>query len=762
MGDSTDGNKKLVVVGVCSLLLVALVVAVVVGMNQPDAKDSTTENPQQIKSNAKAVQAICEPTDYKEACKESLASANTTDLRQLVGIAFAATKKRILEAASNSTLLNELEKDPRTKDALDCCRSLAETAADDLERSFNQMGQMELIQVDGVLENLKTWLSAALTYQETCLDGFENTTGDAGDKMKQYLKLGMQLTNNGLAMISQISQALSSIDLDALTGHRRLLSGSKGNQFGYPSWIKPAAKRFLREKGRPIKINLVVAKDGSGSYSNITKALSTIPRNSDKTFVLYIKEGVYEEQVQVDRNLTHLMMIGDGPNKTRITGSLNFIDGVSTFHTATVAILGDNFIASGMGFENSAGAEKHQAVALRVGSDLSIFYNCHMDGYQDTLYTHTYRQFYRNCLISGTIDFIFGDSAVVFQNCTMVVRKPMDNQANIVTAQGRKIDRQPTGIVMQNCSVVADPAYYPVRKTLKSYLARPWKEFSRTIIMESFIDDLITPEGFMPWNATFALDTCFYSEYNNYGPGSSKANRTQWLGIKNINRTEVKQFTANRFLGGDLWVRPRRIPLHPGSTKTNYVPYDSWFTRASPKINETDSNNSTSSSAPSPSPSSKKIKSLIPSISLTSPTTTPSPKNSKGKSPSPSPIKNIISSLSPSPGPNSKNSNPSASPSKSESQGSSPSPSPTSSNKKNESHVTSPSPSPSPSPSNKKSENHGPSSSSSPSPSPTSNKGKNQTSSPSPSPNNKKQSSSPSPSPNTNHSNNKSPSPSPN
>lgn len=228
------------------------------------------------------------------------------------------------------------------------------------------------------------------------------------------------------------------------------------------------------------------------------------------------------------------------------------------------AVLGDYFIAKDIGFENSAGPDKHQAVALRVGADMSVFYNCHMDAYQDTLYAHTYRQFYRDCVISGTIDFVFGDSASVFQGCTFIVRKPLDNQANIVTAQGRKESRQPTGIVLQNCTITADPEYYPVRNTLKSYLGRPWKEHSRTIIMESYIDDLIQPDGWLPWNGTFALDTCFYTEYNNRGPAASTLNRTQWKGVKELTKARVEHFTADHFILGSTWVPATGVPYTPG------------------------------------------------------------------------------------------------------------------------------------------------------------------------------------------------------
>ena len=115
-------------------------------------------------------------------------------------------------------------------------------------------------------------------------------------------------------------------------------------------------------------------------------------------------------------------------------------------------------MAIGMGFQNTAGPEKHQAVALLVQSDKSIFLNCRMDAFQDTLYAHSKAQFYRNCVISGTVDFIFGDAAAVFQNCILVLRRPMDNQQNIATAQGRADAREATGFVLQKWEFQAETA----------------------------------------------------------------------------------------------------------------------------------------------------------------------------------------------------------------------------------------------------------------------------------------------------------------
>lgn len=225
--------------------------------------------------------------------------------------------------------------------------------------------------------------------------------------------------------------------------------------------------------------------------------------------------------------------------------------------------LGEGFIAKGMGFRNTAGPERHQAVAIRVQADRSIFMNCRMEGYQDTLYAQTHRQFYRSCVIAGTVDFIFGDAAAIFQNCMIVVRKPLDNQQNIVTAQGRIDKHETTGIVLHNCRILADKKLVPYRFKVKSYLGRPWKEYSRTIVIESTIGDLIHPDGWLPWEGDFALRTLYYVEYGNKGPGAVVKARVKWPGYKVIDRRQALKYTIGPFLQGD-WVKKAGIPVHFG------------------------------------------------------------------------------------------------------------------------------------------------------------------------------------------------------
>ncbi|KAF2325140.1 hypothetical protein GH714_023163 [Hevea brasiliensis] len=136
----------------------------------------------------------------------------------------------------------------------------------------------------------------------------------------------------------------------------------------------------------------------------------------------FITAGVYEEYVSIPKNKKYLLMVGAGINQTVITGNRSVVDGWTTFNSATFAVVAPNFVGVNITFRNTAGAIKHQAVALRNGADLSTFYSCSFEGYQDTLYTHSLRQFYRECDIYGTVDFIFGNAAVVFQNCNLYPR----------------------------------------------------------------------------------------------------------------------------------------------------------------------------------------------------------------------------------------------------------------------------------------------------------------------------------------------------
>lgn len=229
------------------------------------------------------------------------------------------------------------------------------------------------------------------------------------------------------------------------------------------------------------------------------------------------------------------------------------------------AVVGEGFLARDITFQNTAGPSKHQAVALRVGADLSAFYNCDMLAYQDTLYVHSNRQFYVNCLIAGSVDFIFGNAAAVLQNCDIHARRPNSGQKNMVTAQGRTDPNQNTGIVIQKSRIGATSDLKPVQGSFPTYLGRPWKEYSRTVIMQSSIADVVHPAGWHEWNGNFALNTLFYGEHQNTGAGAGTSGRVKWKGFKVItSATEAQAFTPGRFIAGSSWLGSTGFPFSLG------------------------------------------------------------------------------------------------------------------------------------------------------------------------------------------------------
>lgn len=215
-----------------------------------------------------------------------------------------------------------------------------------------------------------------------------------------------------------------------------------------------------------------------------------------------------------------------------------------------------------MTFENTAGPENMQAVAMRADSDISVFYNCSFKGYQDTLYVHQNRQFYRNCDIYGTVDFIFGNAITVLQNCNIYVRRPLMEQSNTITAQKKGCPDDNTGIVLHNCSITAASDLKPVQSMFKTYLGRPWGNCSTTVVMKSFLDNLIDPAGWLPWLGN--INTVYYGEYMNTGSGSSTIGRVKWPGYHVITDvTEAEKFTVKNFLNQNSWLEATGVPFNP-------------------------------------------------------------------------------------------------------------------------------------------------------------------------------------------------------
>ncbi|KAL0304172.1 UNVERIFIED_CONTAM: putative pectinesterase/pectinesterase inhibitor 46 [Sesamum radiatum] len=548
-------RRRITIIGLSSVVLVAIVLATVFGVSE--SKDNKSRDKTTSSSASSTIRAVCNVTLHPDSCYNSLAplakSGNfkPQDLYKL-SVQVAIDE---LSTASKNFVEHGVKKlnitDQRTLAAIDSCQELFSLALDHLNNSLS----IKTTNLFEALDDLTTWLSSAGTYQQTCIDELESVGGVLTTFANDNFKNSTEYTSNSLAILSSVEASIGAL---GAVGRRRLMSLGGGD---VPEWVSFKDRRLLQTPSSRIKADAVVAKDGSGKYKTIKAALKAVPEKSKKRFVIYVKKGVYVENVRVEKTKWNVMMVGDGNDATIVSGSLNFVDGTPTFQTATFAVVGQGFIARDMGFRNTAGAAKHQAVALMSTADHSVFYRCTMDAYQDTLYAHSNRQFYRECNIYGTVDFIFGNSAVIFQNCNILPKKPMLGQQNTITAQGKIDPNQNTGISIQNCTI--GPAAN--LSGVQTFLGRPWKNYSTTVFFHSQMGSLIDPKGWLPWVGSSAPDTIFYAEFQNLGPGAVTKNRVNWKGLKlNLNAAQVKKFTVGPFINGDKWIPATGVSYKSG------------------------------------------------------------------------------------------------------------------------------------------------------------------------------------------------------
>ncbi|KAI9156683.1 hypothetical protein LWI28_010562 [Acer negundo] len=540
----------------------------------------------------------CKSTPYPKLCRSILSAFKFSpsdpynygkfSVKQCLKQAerLSKTIKHYLTHRKERSILSHME-----VGALDDCRQLMELNVDYLESISEELKKSSATAVestmrDELVERVRSFLSGVVTNQQTCFDGLVESKSSIVGAIGEPLSNVTRLYSVSLALVTNV------LDRN-LKKNKRKIGYYKPNRVREPleTLIKALRKKSCKDchkKGERtleelesgggilVKQTVTVSPNGTDDYTTIADAFAFAPNNSkpeDGYFVIYAREAVYEEYVLVTKHQKNIMLIGDGVNRTVITGNHSVIDGWTTFNSSTFAVSGERFVAIDVTFRNTAGPEKHQAVALRNNADLSTFYRCSFEGYQDTLYVHSLRQFYRECDIYGTVDFIFGNAAAVFQNCNLYARKPLPNQKNAFTAQGRSDPNQNTGISIHNCTIDAAPDLandmLSNSSTTLNYLGRPWKEYSRTVFMQSYIGKLINQVGWLEWNGTVGLETLFYGEFENYGPGANTSMRVKWPGYSLMNSSQALNFTAYNFTMADTWLPDTDIPFCGGLIYTN-------------------------------------------------------------------------------------------------------------------------------------------------------------------------------------------------
>jgi pectinesterase len=285
--------------------------------------------------------------------------------------------------------------------------------------------------------------------------------------------------------------------------------------------------------------DFVVAQDGTGNFTSIQKAIDACKAFPDTRIVIFVKNGIYKEKLQVPSCNSQLSIIGESVDKTIISYD-DYFDKInrgrnSTFYTYTLLVQANDFRLENITVENTAGAVG-QAVALHVEGDRCVFHNCRFLGNQDTVYAAGMfsRQYFSNCFIEGTTDFIFGEATVLFEKCEIHCKVD-----SYITAASTP-EGKPFGFVFLNCKLTATDG------VKKVYLGRPWRIYARVAYLNCEMGPFICPQGWHNWSKPESEKTTLFAEYGNSGPGADTRQRVSWS--KKLNDKEASIYNKDNIL----------------------------------------------------------------------------------------------------------------------------------------------------------------------------------------------------------------------
>jgi pectinesterase len=302
--------------------------------------------------------------------------------------------------------------------------------------------------------------------------------------------------------------------------------------------------------------DIIVAKDGSGNYATMQAAINAVPDNgTDRTFV-YVKKGVYNEKVTIPATKINLSLIGQDSSNTIISYN-DYAGGAGgTDNSFTIDIQAAGFYAENITIKNTwatTGGSTNQAVALMTEGDKQVFKNCRALSFQDTHYPKqpNTREYYLNCFIQGATDFMFGGATAFFESSQINAL----NGGQYLTAPSG--NSREFGLVYNNCVLTAQ-ANVPVQTY---YLGRPWKDFGKTVYLNTKMGPHIKDIGWAVW-ATAGADadnqwTGFYAEYNSMDLAGAPINPTRAAWGQKLTPTQAARYTIDNVFnygsGSDSW-----------------------------------------------------------------------------------------------------------------------------------------------------------------------------------------------------------------
>ena len=303
-----------------------------------------------------------------------------------------------------------------------------------------------------------------------------------------------------------------------------------------------------------VRYDIVVDRTGHGDYMTVQEAIDAVPNYShEKITTILVKAGTYKEAVVIPHNKFRMKISGQGADKTILTydryAEQLWPDNdfkVGTSGSASIYVHASYITFEDITFENTAGEGKEigQAVAVFTDGDFLFFHRCRFIGNQDTLYTYgrfgkdggIKRNYYLDCYIEGTTDFIFGPSIAFFENCHIHSKK------NSYVTAASTLEGQKYGYVFKNCRLTAAPGID------KCYLGRPWGAYAKTVFIGCELGPHIVADGWHDWEKEGKPDTkknSYYAEYQNYGPGV-QGPRVKWA--HTLTEEEAAEYTFDKVM----------------------------------------------------------------------------------------------------------------------------------------------------------------------------------------------------------------------
>ncbi|MEI8110742.1 MAG: pectinesterase family protein [Chitinophagia bacterium] len=287
-----------------------------------------------------------------------------------------------------------------------------------------------------------------------------------------------------------------------------------------------------------------VGKTGNTNFTTVQSALDAIPSGNTEPYLIYIQKGIYQEEIVVDARKNFISFIGEHLDSTILTFNnhagtrLPNGDTLNTWTCASTLVYGNNFRAENISFCNTAGYTAGQAVALRVEGNRAAFIHCKIIANQDALFLSGsgVKQYFRDCYIEGTTDFIFGAATAIFNNCVIHSKK----NSHVTAASTNSII--PFGFVFFNCRLTASDSIQKVS------LGRPWSPTAAVAYINCWLGKHIIPEGWNNWKNPANELTARYSEYENSGPGAQPLARVSWS--HQLTAAEAARYTIENIFGG--------------------------------------------------------------------------------------------------------------------------------------------------------------------------------------------------------------------